>query len=539
MTVLWVWLCAYLTNAWRAAVRCARRAAHPFLRKWRRSRENLPDFTTRLNHPRPDTDFYDLNRGMEGWISSQARVVSVALKTDPFEELNVPLVPRPDVKLVMGGRYRHHIGFESLRTMAEWGGDGSVDRVHLSVRTADGRAYETDLAIPAYRERKLKKRQRILPLVVCPACKGELERLPNALHCAACRTAYAIEGNALDFLTEDMRRAYEIVEAEEISDWDYDEEVFELMRSRPNGFFLDCGAGLRRTFHPDIVNFEITDYASTDVLGVAEHLPFRDAAFDGVICVAVLEHVKDPFQVARELQRVLKPGGFMYCAVPFLQPLHAFPHHYYNMTQDGLCNLFQGLQIERKWVPLSLHPMTAIKWILRRYYEGLPWSQQVRFMGMTMRDVMDLPDFQQWARRRFKVRENPTNLEQRDAQQRHLTAWIPQKVALGFRPRISPRGANSLRLSQTVVPVVRHPLTMDGAGGIFQNCREGNENAPISGAYYLARLVFGARGGVAAGLFLQSHIGGCQGVCFLVRRPNASHWGAYSPLGHPEARFYF
>lgn len=405
MIVLWVWLTAYMVNLWRACVRGARRAAHPVLRAWRRSREKFPAFTVYLDHPAGNADFYDLNRGIEGWISSQARVVSIALKAGRCEEADVPLVKRPDVSLTMGGRYRYHIGFESRHFMADWGDGGKVNEIQLVARTASGGTYEATLPIPAYYSRKLEKRSRILPLVVCPVCKGELERLPNGLHCASCRNVYAIEGNALDFLTEDMRRAYDVVEAEEISDWDYDQEVFDLMRSRPGGIFLDCGAGLRRKFYADIVNFEITDYASTDVLGVAERLPFRAESFDGVICVAVLEHVKDPFGVARELQRVLKPGGFLYCAVPFLQPLHAFPHHYYNMTQDGLCNLFPDLTIEQKWVPRSLHPMTAIKWILRRYYEGLPWSQQVRFMGMTMRDVMDLPDFQQWAHRRFAVIE--------------------------------------------------------------------------------------------------------------------------------------
>jgi hypothetical protein len=27
--------------------------------------------------------------------------------------------------------------------------------------------------------------------------------------------------------------------------------------------------------------------------------------------------------------------------VPFLQPLHGYPHHYYNMTGEGLRNLFR------------------------------------------------------------------------------------------------------------------------------------------------------------------------------------------------------
>jgi 2-polyprenyl-6-hydroxyphenyl methylase/3-demethylubiquinone-9 3-methyltransferase len=47
--------------------------------------------------------------------------------------------------------------------------------------------------------------------------------------------------------------------------------------------------------------------------GVGEALPYRDASFDIVVCVDVLEHVSDLAQVLSEVARVLKPGGvFLY-----------------------------------------------------------------------------------------------------------------------------------------------------------------------------------------------------------------------------------
>ena len=44
-------------------------------------------------------------------------------------------------------------------------------------------------------------------------------------------------------------------------------------------------------------------------VGVGERLPYADEAFDAVVCVDVLEHVKDLAQVIREIARVLTPGG--------------------------------------------------------------------------------------------------------------------------------------------------------------------------------------------------------------------------------------
>ena len=45
---------------------------------------------------------------------------------------------------------------------------------------------------------------------------------------------------------------------------------------------------------------------------MAEALPSEDSSFDVVICVDVLEHVKDPQKAIAEIARVLKPGG-MFC----------------------------------------------------------------------------------------------------------------------------------------------------------------------------------------------------------------------------------
>ncbi len=47
-----------------------------------------------------------------------------------------------------------------------------------------------------------------------------------------------------------------------------------------------------------------------------ERLPFKDGAFDRVICTETLEHVDDETVLARELARVLKPGGILAISVP-------------------------------------------------------------------------------------------------------------------------------------------------------------------------------------------------------------------------------
>lgn len=55
------------------------------------------------------------------------------------------------------------------------------------------------------------------------------------------------------------------------------------------------------------------------VRGVGERLPFVDASFDLVVCLWVLEHLKDPTATLSEVGRVLRPGGHFVFITPNLR----------------------------------------------------------------------------------------------------------------------------------------------------------------------------------------------------------------------------
>lgn len=192
----------------------------------------------------------------------------------------------------------------------------------------------------------------------------------------------------IDCLTDALRTQYAIVPTDNVSEHDYDHEALRIIEANPGGLVLDCGAGQRSVYYDNVVNYEIVPYDTTDVLGVAEQLPFRDHSFDAVICLNVLEHVKDPFQVSRELMRVLKPGGELMAVAPFLQPLHGYPHHYYNMTAQGLQNLFEPLVEKTINVYGAMRPIWSVNWILQRYAAGLEPKLRTRFEQMTVAELM-------------------------------------------------------------------------------------------------------------------------------------------------------
>jgi SAM-dependent methyltransferase len=84
-------------------------------------------------------------------------------------------------------------------------------------------------------------------------------------------------------------------------------------------------------------------------------MTFPDGSFDAVLCLQVLEHVRDPFRAAAEIHRVLRAGGTLFVTVPFLVQYHGrkveahHPDHesypdYWRFTHQGLEKLFDAFR---------------------------------------------------------------------------------------------------------------------------------------------------------------------------------------------------
>jgi SAM-dependent methyltransferase len=120
------------------------------------------------------------------------------------------------------------------------------------------------------------------------------------------------------------------------------------------------------------------------IRGDAFHLPFRNATFDRVICSEVMEHVHDYAGAAREIARVVRPGGT--CAVTV--PTATSEHLYLRLGDDyfespgGHIRIFRPRELADALRRADLHP-TAIGfahgfhtpyWVLRSAV-GLPRSE--------------------------------------------------------------------------------------------------------------------------------------------------------------------
>ena len=64
--------------------------------------------------------------------------------------------------------------------------------------------------------------------------------------------------------------------------------------------------------------------------------PFRPASFDAVVLMNVLEHVYDTHALLARLSEILKPGGILVVAIPFLVKLHQTPVDFVRYTHYAL-----------------------------------------------------------------------------------------------------------------------------------------------------------------------------------------------------------
>lgn len=136
-----------------------------------------------------------------------------------------------------------------------------------------------------------------------------------------------------------------------------------LAQLPPGALILEMGGGDRRRPNPRHINFEYLKFELADAYGDIHRLPFADGSFTFVFSQAVFEHIANPFDAARELIRVTEPGGLILTEVAFMQPLHAVPFHFFNMTPWGVEELFKSCEVvEADWFG---EVSFTVDWLLR------------------------------------------------------------------------------------------------------------------------------------------------------------------------------
>jgi SAM-dependent methyltransferase len=176
----------------------------------------------------------------------------------------------------------------------------------------------------------------------CPSCHGEIVES----RCSGCGTEFpSLDGVPVlvkdaDLAAIDLRETGGELPVFDSSTMGV--EAVDAAIARGDRM-LELGAGLDTNPSPDLVATDAFVYGTgrLDCVADAHALPFSDASFDFVFSLAVFEHLHSPWIAAKEIARVLRPGGRVYTLAAFLQPLHGYPSHYFNASEFGLARLFE------------------------------------------------------------------------------------------------------------------------------------------------------------------------------------------------------
>ena len=134
------------------------------------------------------------------------------------------------------------------------------------------------------------------------------------------------------------------------------EEYRALSGVTLSGRVLDIGGSKKSGYHEllkgkhEIVTANIDEGYGTDLIFDAEKTwPLKDATFDAVLFVNVLEHLYEYRTAVKEGRRVLRSGGVVVGVVPFMFNVHASPYDFFRYTKGSLTRLLTDegfIQIE-------------------------------------------------------------------------------------------------------------------------------------------------------------------------------------------------
>jgi hypothetical protein len=119
-----------------------------------------------------------------------------------------------------------------------------------------------------------------------------------------------------------------------------------------NDRILDIGMAMRdkhKKIQSQILEtLDVNDFGEyPDIIcDICSDISGLENKYNKIICIAILEHVYDPFSAISNLKKMLKDNGIIYGYVPYLYYYHA-PNDlkfqdYFRFSKDALAYLFKG-----------------------------------------------------------------------------------------------------------------------------------------------------------------------------------------------------
>jgi len=158
---------------------------------------------------------------------------------------------------------------------------------------------------------------------------------------------------------------------------------------------LDVGCGLQKL--PGAVGIDRNPSSRADVICDLDRFPypFRDACFDFVRAVHVIEHVADVLRTMEEFHRLLRPGGRLLIVTPhysdfssYCDPTHrwhlsSYSFRYFGEDHAGFGYYSQARfrEISVRLRLLALWRWLGLEWLLNRWPRArLFWEHYLCFL---------------------------------------------------------------------------------------------------------------------------------------------------------------
>ncbi len=274
--------------------------------------------------------------------------------------------------------------------------------------------------VPSRREAEKRgpgRRGEISPADLrCPVCRGGLSRKGSAYACAGCAAAFPIVRD-VPVLIDESRSAYRIADcaarvegSERHLPWTrrLREAVQRMLPAVGKNFAARDNLAMyarllrRESAAPRVlvlggarlgvgcevltedpafalVECDVLFGPRTSLVCDAHQIPFADATFDAVVAQGVFEYLSDPFGVADEIHRVLRPRGLVYAESPFLQHVHGGGQDLFRYTPAGHRLVFRRFEEIRSG--MTAGPGTVLSWSCRYFLRSFADRAATRFLA--------------------------------------------------------------------------------------------------------------------------------------------------------------
>ncbi len=237
--------------------------------------------------------------------------------------------------------------------------------------------------------------EKILNNLICIQCSGRVDLKRNKLVCTDCRKEYSIINNRLEMLDRSAGSFYrppsDFVVSRLKNFFKKYPKIFNIFYYLFGASFVgrgprkmiqdvdkdkvivNLGSGPKK-IREDVINIDLYPFPNVDIVANVTRVPLKNNSVDIAISEFLLEHVKNPQAVVNEIIRILKPGGLVYVAVPFVASFHSSPDDYYRWSEEGLRELmrsFKEIEIGVRCGPTSAMLSIVNNWLATLLSFGL------------------------------------------------------------------------------------------------------------------------------------------------------------------------